>query len=75
MVESLIIVGTMYGKGVALKNAAFGSGQGDIVLDDVVCRGSEGSLLDCSHGAFLEHNCRHSEDAAVVCGGVSYISV
>ena len=43
----------------------FGSGSGDILLDDVECSGGESSLLECHHTTL--ENCRHSEDAGAVC--------
>ena len=55
--------------GAAIGSAAFGEGQGSIVLDDVVCQGGEDSLAECSHPGFFEHNCRHAEDAGVRCLG------
>ena len=53
----------------ALGLAAFGQGQGNIVLDDVSCQGEEKSLVECSHPGFLVENCGHSEDAGVKCLG------
>ena len=53
----------------ALPSAAFGQGQGNIVLDDVSCQGEENNLAECSHPPFLEHNCGHAEDAGVKCTG------
>ncbi|XP_037619294.1 uromodulin [Sebastes umbrosus] len=51
----------------ALTNAAFGQGSGPIWLDDVICFGSEPSITDCRHPGFGVHNCRHIEDASVIC--------
>ena len=45
----------------------FGEGTGDILLDDVNCNGDEPSLLNCRHGGWRDHNCRHSEDVSIVC--------
>ncbi len=47
--------------------ASFGEGTGTIWLDDVFCKGNEGSLLDCSHSGIRVHNCKHSEDSSVAC--------
>ena len=43
------------------------AGSGSIILDDVRCTGGEQSLLECNSTTLLEHNCRHAEDAGVVC--------
>ncbi|XP_036801680.1 deleted in malignant brain tumors 1 protein [Oncorhynchus mykiss] len=47
--------------------AHFGEGSGSILLDDVACMGSEGSLLECSSGGIGNHDCGHDEDASVTC--------
>ena len=47
----------------------FGEGSGSIHLDDVVCTGSESNLEYCDHREWSMHNCRHYEDAGVVCFG------
>ena len=54
---------------VALGRAYFGSGSGAIYLDSVVCNGSEGALQQCTASPIGVHNCDHSEDAGVRCGG------
>ncbi|XP_051245056.1 deleted in malignant brain tumors 1 protein isoform X2 [Dicentrarchus labrax] len=54
----------------APQSAHFGSGTGQIWLDNVACSGSERSLTQCQHRGFGTHNCRHSEDAGVNCSGI-----
>ena len=56
---------------VPLRSASFGMGEGDIFLDNVVCRGNEQTLIDCRYESIGVHNCDHSEDAGVLCGGMS----
>ena len=51
----------------AHREAHFGEGSGDILLDNLQCTGREASLLDCPHNGVYIHNCDHSEDAGVTC--------
>lgn len=59
----------------APSQAFFGSGSGPIWLDDVNCIGNESLLTQCTLRAWGQHNCRHSEDAGVVCSGRACCSV
>ena len=59
---------------VALGRSYFGSGSRAIYLDSVVCNGSERTLQQCAANPIGVHNCDHSEDAGVRCGGTSVLS-
>ena len=58
--------------GRAYSNAHFGSGSGQIFLDDVQCTSSSSKLLECPSRPILSHNCLHSADAGVGCEGGNY---
>ena len=46
----------------------YGQGDGEILLDDLDCSGTESSLLQCQKRGGM-HDCNHTEDAGVRCGG------
>ena len=45
----------------------FPRGIGPIFLDDVRCEGNESNLSNCYHNRISVHNCRHMDDAGVIC--------
>lgn len=47
----------------------YGTGAGQILLDDITCAGDEQSLLQCHHDDIGVHDCSHDEDAGVICQG------
>lgn len=52
------------------QSAPYGQGSGSIVLDNVVCKGSENVIGLCAHNDYMVHNCGHNEDVGVVCFSV-----
>ena len=52
---------------VAFKQAHFGPGHGDIILDNVQCVGTETNIGQCMHNGAGLSNCNHNEDAGVSC--------
>ena len=56
-----------YDAGTATIRASFGEGTVDILMDNVACIGDELSIGNCLHNGWGSHNCRHSEDAGVIC--------
>ena len=57
----------LFAGAVARTNAAFGSGGGPVLLDEVMCTGLESRLFDCPHAGIEVEDCTHSDDAGVVC--------
>ncbi|KAM9813805.1 LOW QUALITY PROTEIN: scavenger receptor cysteine-rich domain-containing protein DMBT1-like [Neosynchiropus ocellatus] len=58
----------------AIKDGSYEKGTGLIWMDNVLCRGDEKALTACPHAGFGKHNCRHKEDAGVICGAKYYAS-
>ena len=62
---------------VAYYNAYFGRGTGPILLDDLLCTGSEARLVDCTHDGIGNYDyCYrlHGDDAGVRCQQGNIIS-
>ncbi|XP_077103504.1 lysyl oxidase homolog 3A isoform X3 [Siphateles boraxobius] len=51
----------------ALTGARMGQGMGPIYMNEVQCHGDEKSLWDCPHKSITAEDCKHMEDASVIC--------
>ena len=52
---------------VVYRRGKFGQGSGFIWFSDLCCTGHESSPFHCLHNCLGKHNCRHHEDAGVMC--------
>lgn len=63
-------MGLPYSAAEAVPSAAYGSGSGAVLLDEVQCDGQEDGLLACRFRTpFGTSNCQHNEDVGVRCRG------
>ena len=49
------------------KTKYFGSGSGPVLLSDVICDGTEDSLLDCAHHVCSLTHCSRTNDVGIIC--------
>ena len=61
------VICRMLGFSPAQRITKFGTGTGQIWLDNLRCNGNETSINQCPHRWIGSHNCGHSEDIGVVC--------
>ena len=54
-----------YDSGIATSESAFGDVAENFIMDDVICNGDEGHIIQCPHSG--SHNCDVYEGAGVRC--------
>ena len=66
--DALVICrGFGFDNGEPRTRAYFGQGVGPILMDDLNCTGHERSIFECPHDEWGRSDCRHDEDAGVIC--------
>ena len=59
----------------AYRSAAFGQGNGTIMLNYLNCNGKENDISECPSSGWGANNCGHSQDASVSCSEyIAYIT-
>ncbi|XP_064618875.1 deleted in malignant brain tumors 1 protein-like [Lineus longissimus] len=61
------VVCRMLGFAGGKPSTAYPAGSGEILLDNVLCKGDEKSLKECRTNDIGSHNCKHEEDIGVIC--------
>ena len=62
------VVCRQLGFGSSGRSAYFGQGSGPIWLDNILCTGTESTLVRCGHlGVNITRSCSHREDVGVRC--------
>ena len=67
--EDALVICRAFGfdNGEPRTHAYFGQGVGPIHWDNLNCTGHERSIFECPHDGWGNHDCRHVEDAGVIC--------
>ena len=66
--EARVVCKTLgFTAGVPIGGAAYGEGEGDIILEGLECLGNESSLLECRGRRLYKNQCTHRDDAGVQC--------
>lgn len=64
-----------FGRAMNINDTAFfGEGKGDILIQNVNCKGTESSFLDCGKDDVTVQNCSHHYDVGVKCSSVRLVN-
>ena len=61
------MAGFSLGAKMAHIGSVMGHGSGDILLDELNCKGDEQTILECKYNPWTQHDCRIREWAGVTC--------